>query len=189
MLAQFAPVDGIWFDMCWNQPSCNRYAIDGMRACGMNPELEEDRLRYASRVALAYMRRFAAMVREAAPEALVYFNVRPFTTLSAEADCITHVEIESLPTGGWGYLNFPQQVRRIRRLGIPYLGMTARFHKSWADFGGFKPYAALEFEISRMLAEGAHCCIGDQLHPRGVLDASAYALVERVYARAAPGRC
>ena len=23
-----------------------------------------------------------------------------------------------------------------RTLGIPYMGMTARFHKSWADFGG-----------------------------------------------------
>ena len=61
--------------------------------------------------------------------------------------------------------------------------MTARFHKSWADFGGLKPYAALEYETSQMMAHGARCSIGDQLHPRGVLDQAAYELIGKVYER------
>lgn len=63
--------------------------------------------------------------------------------------------------------------------------MTARFHKSWADFGGLKPYAALEYETSQMIAHGAKCSIGDQMHPRGTLDAGAYELIGRVYKRIA----
>ena len=58
---------------------------------------------------------------------------------------------------------FPINVRYARTFSKPVLGMTARFHKSWADFGGLKPYAALEFETSQMMAHGARCSVGDQL--------------------------
>jgi hypothetical protein len=61
--------------------------------------------------------------------------------------------------------------------------MTARFHKSWADFGGLKPYAALEYETSQMISQGAACSVGDQMHPRGELDRAAYELIRRAYAR------
>ena len=50
---------------------------------------------------------------------------------------------------------FPKNVRFARNFPLPYMGMTARFHKSWADFGGIKPYAALEYEVSQMIAHGA----------------------------------
>src|SRR5438132_1477038 len=30
VLRRFAPVDGLFLDMCWDQPSLSRYAIDGM---------------------------------------------------------------------------------------------------------------------------------------------------------------
>ncbi len=93
------------------------------------------------------------------------------------------MEIEALPTGGWGYLYFPRHVRHVRTLGRPYLGQTAHFHKSWADFGGIKPYAALEYETSLMMAHGAACSIGDQLHPRGKLEQAAYDLVGKAYGR------
>jgi len=89
----------------------------------------------------------------------------------------------ALPTGGWGYMYFPRNVRFARTFDRPYLGMTARFHKSWADFGGLKPYAALEYETAQMIANGARCSIGDQMHPRGTLDRAAYENIGRVYAR------
>ena len=74
---------------------------------------------------------------------------------------------------------------KARTFGKPYMGMTARFHKSWADFGGLKPAAALEYETSQMMAHGAQCSIGDQLHPRGTLDRGAYDLIGQVYKRVA----
>ena len=181
ILKRYKPVDGIFFDMCWDQPSLSRYAVEKMLAAGYDPENEADRKTYAHEVALAFEKRFHALVRRSAPGASVYFNSRPLTFLKDDCPFLTHVEIECLPTGGWGYMYFPLNVRYARTFDKPYLGMTARFHKSWADFGGIKPYAALKYEVCQMLAHGAQCSIGDQLHPRGVLEAPAYDLIGRVY--------
>ena len=63
--------------------------------------------------------------------------------------------------------------------------MTARFHKGWADFGGIKPYAAIEYETSIMMAHGAKVSIGDQLHPRGTLDKAACELIGKTLGRVA----
>jgi hypothetical protein len=185
VLRLFKPVDGVFFDMCWDQPSCSRYAVAGMRELGLDPESEPDRAAYANRVTHAYMKRFRDMVLRASPAAGVYFNGRPYHALHDEIGYQSQVEIEALPTGGWGYTYFPKNVRFGRNFGKPCLGMTARFHKSWADFGGLKPYAALEYETAQMMAHGAGCSVGDQLPPRGTLDPAAYDLIGRVYRRVA----
>lgn len=183
VLKIFRPVDGLFFDMCWDQPSCSHAAVAGMLKKNFNPENEADRQAYAHQVSLAYMKRFYDMIRAASPRATVYFNSRPLGNLAEEIPYLTQVEIEALPTGGWGYMYFPKNVRFARNFGRDYLGMTARFHKAWADFGGIKPYAALEYETSQMMAHGAKCSIGDQLHPRGRLDAAVYDLIGSVYRR------
>ncbi len=183
VLKRYHPVDGIWFDMCWDQVSSSSWAIEAMTKKGLDPANEADRRKHAGELAEASLARMAAQVRAASPDALIYFNVRPVGNLPKEHQYMEQVEIESLPTGGWGYMHFPKVVRRVRRFGKPYLGMTARFHGSWADFGGLKPYPALEYETSLMVAHGGQCSIGDQLHPRGQLDVEAYELIGRAYAR------
>ncbi len=181
ILKKFKPVDGIFFDMCWDQPSSSKWAIAGMRRMGLKPDSEKHRQVYAAHVSQSYMKRFSDLVRKYSPAATVYFNGRPLSGLSADLHWMTQVEIEALPTGGWGYLYFPKNVRYARTFGKPYLGMTARFHKSWGDFGSLKPPAALKYEITQMLANGAECSIGDQLHPGGQLDAAVYDLIGEVY--------
>ena len=183
VLRLFKPVDGLFLDMCWDQPSCSKWAIDGIRKAGLNPEIEADRLQYAKAVSAGYMKCFYRMIKASSPKATVYFNSRPLGNLPKDIAYLTQVEIEALPTGGWGYMYFPKNVRYARTFARPYMGMTARFHKSWADFGGLKPYAALEYETSQMMAHGAACSIGDQLHPRGVLDPAAYERIGRAYER------
>ncbi len=183
VLKLFKPVDGIFYDMCWDQPSVSQWACAGMAKANLNPQKEEDRARYAHDVALGYMKRFYKQVKNAQASATIHFNSRPLSNLAEEIDFLAQVEIEALPTGGWGYMYFPKNVRFARNFGKPYLGMTARFHKSWADFGGLKPYPALEYETSQMMAHGARCSIGDQLHPRGTTDAGAYALIGEIYDR------
>lgn len=185
VLKVFNPVDGIFFDMCWDQPSANPYFIRAMIKANLNPEKKEDRAEYARQLALIYMKRYHDMVKAANPAAGVFFNSRPLSRLAQDIAYQAQVEIEALPTGGWGYIYFPKNVRFARNFGKPYLGMTARFHKSWADFGGIKPYAALEYETAQMLAHGAACSIGDQLHPRGQLDKGAYELIGKAYSRVA----
>jgi Beta-galactosidase trimerisation domain len=160
----------------------SRDAIAAMLKKGYNPENAGDRKRFAHELTLAYMRRFHKMVTASASKATVYFNSRPLMSLPEDIRYLTHVEIEALPTGGWGYMYFPKNVRYARTFGKPYMGMTARFHKSWADFGGLKPFAALKYEVCQMLAHGAQCSIGDQLHPRGRLDPAVYDLIGSVYA-------
>lgn len=183
VLKLFKPVDGLFFDMCWDQVSLGNYAIEGMMKRNLSPECPVDRKRFAHEVAIAYMKRFHRMVKAASPNATVYYNSRPLHNLAEEVPFLGQIEIEALPTGGWGYMYFPKNVRFARTFPRSYLGMTARFHKSWADFGGLKPYAALEYETSQMMAHGAGCSIGDQLHPRGKLDFAVYELIGKIYSR------
>jgi hypothetical protein len=97
----------------------------------------------------------------------------------------THFEIESLPTssGIWGYLHYPVMARQARTYGVDFLGMTGRFHKAWADFGGLKTRDQLDYECGTIVAAGGGISVGDQLHPRGVLDPAVYRLLEHSFGR------
>lgn len=184
VLRHFGSVDGIFLDMCWDQPSTSRSAVDAMRAEGLDPADATDRDRHARAVAHRYMERFRGMVlphlaQDAAMS--VWFNSRPKTALTEEARFVDHVEIEALPTGGWGYNYLPYVARFVRPLGKPVLAHTGRFHKSWGDNGGLKPLAALKYECCQMLAYGLTAGVGDLLHPSGRPDPETYRLVKDVY--------
>ena len=93
----------------------------------------------------------------------------------------SHLELESLPTGGWGYDHFPLSSRYVQTLGMEYLGMTGKFHGTWGEFGGFKHPNALRYEVSLAAANGAKSSIGDQLHPQGEMDMATYRLIGEAY--------
>ena len=93
----------------------------------------------------------------------------------------SHLELESLPTGGWGYDHFPVSVKYVSTLGKDYMGMTGKFHTTWGEFGGFKRPEALRYECGAMLAFGARCSIGDQLHPSGEMNEDTYNLIGAAY--------
>lgn len=188
VLRRFAPVDGIFLDMCWDQPSVSRWALDGMRRAGLDPRVEGDRARYARGVARTYMARFRDMINQAqrahdgARPASIFFNSRPRTLAGEERDLSTHQEIEALPTGGWGYSYTPYVARFVRALGLPAFGMTGRFHESWGDNAGLKPAAALRYECAQLAALGMGASVGDLLHPRGATNPVTYRLIGEVFA-------
>ncbi|RAV12140.1 beta-galactosidase trimerization domain-containing protein [Paenibacillus contaminans] len=93
----------------------------------------------------------------------------------------THLELESLPTGGWGYDHFPLSARYAQTLGMDFLGMTGKFHTTWGEFGGYKHPNALRYEAALSIANGARCSIGDQLHPAGLMDTATYELIGAAY--------
>jgi hypothetical protein len=93
----------------------------------------------------------------------------------------SHLELESLPTGGWGYDHFPLSARYAQQLGLQVLGMTGKFHTTWGEFGGFKHPNALRYEAALSIANGARCSIGDQLHPNGMMDPVTYRLIGTAY--------
>lgn len=185
VLDRFAPVDGIFLDMCWDQPSLSKWAIAGMERKGFDPRQPGDRARYAREVAHGYMGRFRDMIEAAHRRhrpAGVWFNSRPKTNLHVEKKFLRHIEIEALPTGGWGYSYFPYVARFVRPLGLPTLSHTGRFFKSWGDNSSLKPEMALKYECCQILSQGMTNGVGDLLHPRGVPNPAVYQLIGKVYA-------
>ena len=185
VLARYSPVDGIFLDMCWDQPSVSRWAVAGMMKRNLDPRIAEHRDRYARAVALAYMERFSGLVEQAGTGADhfgIWYNSRPKTNLHVERKYLRRVEIEALPTGGWGYAYFPYVARYVRPFGLPTLTHTGRFFKSWGDNAGLKPAAALKYECCQVLSQGMTGGIGDLLHPRGVPQPAVYELIGGVYA-------
>jgi hypothetical protein len=133
--------------------------------------------------ALRVEERLTALVRAHWPDALVFYNGRTAIGMRDELPHFSHIEIESLPTGGWGYTHFQHRVRYARTLGKQVIGMTGRFHRAWGDFGGLKNQAALDYEVLSMASNGAKVCVGDQLPPRGRLEAPVYARIGRAFER------
>lgn len=185
VLDRFAPTDGIFMDMCWDQVSCSRWAFDGMKKASLDPADEADRRAYARQVSHQYMGRFHGMVEKAhrgSPPAGVWFNSRPKANLHVENKFLRHVEIEALPTGGWGYAYFPYVSRFVRPLGLPTLSHTGRFFRSWGDHGGLKPPMALKYECCQVLSQGMTSGVGDLLHPRATPNPAVYQRIGEVYA-------
>ncbi len=181
-LLETMPVDGIFFDIVQNRPSVAKHWLDAMDNLGFNPENEGERQRFAAKVHDEWALEMTEFIRQTHKDATIFYNsghVGPRHRTSMAA--YSHYELESLPSGGWGYLHFPQAMRYARGLGKDCLGMTGKFHTSWGDFHSFKNPAALQFECFHMLALGAKCSVGDQLHPSGRIDETTYDLIGGVY--------
>ncbi|MBU0610556.1 MAG: beta-galactosidase trimerization domain-containing protein, partial [Armatimonadetes bacterium] len=180
------PCDGFFFDIVFPTPcSCENCKRD-MIAAGMDPSDAAQRKTFADQVLLKFEERISAAVRGAQPDATIFYNgghVGPYHR--GILHNYTHLELESLPSGGWGYMHFPVAQRYARTLGAPTMGMTGKFHTSWGDFSSFKNQPALEFECLNMIAMGAQCSVGDQLHPSGKIDAETYKLIGSVYSQIA----
>jgi hypothetical protein len=176
------PVDGFWFDILLPYDCACGHCRTRMLAQGLDPAEEAVRRHFAADTLWRFKREMSAFVRTRKPEALLFYNsghVGP--ALQRELDAFTHLELESLPSGQWGYDHFPSTIRYARTLGKETLGMTGKFHTQWGDFHSFKNPEALAFECFSMLAHGAKCCVGDQLHPRGRLCPHTYDLIGSVY--------
>ncbi len=174
-------IDGFWFDILLQSACCCEYCLDRMRVEGIDPSQEAQRTAFADQSLHRFRNEMAAHVRNLLPEARIYFNNHIGPAIGPSRQAYTHLEIESLPSGGWGYEHFPVTVRYDRNLGFEVLAMTGKFHKSWADFGGFKNPASLEYECLTAVSQGAAVCVGDQLHPSGRLDPVTYDLVGSVF--------
>ena len=176
------PTDGLWLDIVDAQDCSCHYCQQGMLAQGLEPSNQADRIQYGKQVLHTFQDEMTRFVHEKLPEALVFYNSGHVGPRHREMlDAFTHLELESLPSGGWGYLHFPIAARYGRTLGLDYLGMTGKFQTSWGDFHSFKNQAALEFECNHMLALNAKCCVGDQLLPNGRICPDTYKLIGSVY--------
>jgi len=178
-------VDGYWLDICFPVPNFSPSGQVQMRKAGVNLEDDLSVYTYARQQDLAFFKRVTDLIKRKSPQATYYFNGTTTVAMAEVLPYVTHFEVESLPTSGgaWGYLHYPIIGRQARTYGKEMIGMTGRFHKSWADFGGLKTQDQLDYECGTILAAGGRVCVGDQLHPRGVLDPAVYRLIGQAFER------
>lgn len=175
-------LDGLFFDIVGIRPCLCAECRKLMKREGVDLSDDSAVRAFTKRSIDAFKARMSALVRSRDKNCTIFYNaghVGPCTRASAES--YSHFELESLPSGGWGYLHFPVSARYARTLGLDCMGMTGKFHTSWGDFHSLKDQAALEFEAFRMLAMGFACSIGDQLEPCGLLNPATYRLIGSVY--------
>lgn len=174
--------DGIFLDIVGVQPCYCQYCVRARQALGVDPYDEKEAEKHAEKI----YERYAKVTREAVdkykPGLPLFHNGGHIRQGRRDlAFYNTHLEIESLPTGGWGYDHFPASARYCHTLGMEFLGMTGKFHRSWGEFGGFKHPNALRYEVALSAANGAKCSIGDQLSPTGEMDMVTYELIGSAY--------
>jgi len=175
--------DGVFLDIVQAEPCYCQYCIAGMRREGLDPENDNDAMTYARRVYKRYADAVYAIVAKYDPHMAIIHNDGGAIFQGRDvAFCNRgHFELESLPTGGWGYDHFPRAAAYARTLGREFLGMTGKFHGAWGEFGGYKHPNALRYETALANACGAKCSVGDQLHPDGEFDLATYRLIGAAY--------
>ena len=174
--------DGIFLDIVAERecycPACLQTMIDR----GWDPTDPENAKALGRETYANYTRRIRQTIDAVKPGLPVFHNGGHIIAGRRDlAYMDTHLELESLPTGGWGYDHFPMSAAYCRGLGLEVMGMTGKFHTSWGEFGGFKHKNALRYEAALSLAYGAKCSVGDQLHPNGMMNPTTYGLIGAAY--------
>lgn len=174
--------DGIFLDIVGVRQCYCHSCVATLRKEGHDPRDKEAVLALGERIYANYASRIREAIDSIKPGLPVFHNGGHIRRGRRDlAKMNSHLELESLPTGGWGYDHFPLSARYAQGLGMEFLGMTGKFHTTWGEFGGYKHPNALRYETSLSIANGARCSIGDQLHPEGLMDPATYELIGAAY--------
>src|SRR5271157_4339282 len=107
-ICETLPVDGFFFDIVHDTPCACFYCRELMLKRKLDPTKLADRQRFTHETMVQWQAELSAIVRRYHRNATIFYNaghVGPAHRIMAEA--FTHWELESLPSGGWGYLDFP----------------------------------------------------------------------------------
>ena len=173
---------GIFLDIVSIRPCYCAVCRNEILSRGKDPRDYKIAMEQAELVYKRYTQRVKETVRKYSKTCTIFHNGGHI--LKGRRDMVknnTHLELESLPTGGWGYDHFPLSASYVMSLGKEFLGMTGKFHSTWGEFGGFKHPNALRYETAMSLAYGAKCSVGDQLHPSGFMNPDTYNLIGAAY--------
>jgi len=182
-------VDGFWYDILNAYPACYcENCRRGMRGQGISLDDERAVFLYSVRKWKDFQGACARLLHSYHPNASVYFNGT--TKLNTPNRNVafrmyednTQHDLEDLPTTWGGYDKLPVRAKLFHNTDKPLVAMSGKFHTSWGEFGGFKHPDAIRYEAAAMIAYGAACNFGDQLHPLGEMDLDTYRNVGAAYA-------
>jgi hypothetical protein len=183
-ICQRYAVDGFWYDICGGPVCYCATCRAAIQAAGRDPDVEVDAKTHTHRKWRHMIEACNEIILRYHPQATVFYNGttvmyedgRHTAPASDYYKLNTHYELEDLPTTWGGYDKFSMRAKyflrtdALIRQGKPIVAMSGKFHTSWGEFGGFKHPDAIRYEAAAMIAHGAACCMGDQLHPAGEMD-------------------
>jgi len=181
VVTRWRDADGIFLDIVWPMLDYSEPTLREMQRARLDPENDEDARAYAFSLLENYYRRTTAAARRHRDVPVFHNSGHIAVGCRQFLQFNSHLELESLPTGEYGYDHFPLSARYAITTGLAFLGMTGKFHTTWGEFGGFKRPEALKYECDSMIALGARCSVGDQLHPSGRLEPDTYRLIGHAY--------
>ena len=176
--------DGIFLDIVKDKDNFSPLGMANMEEAGIDPRDEAQVKEWNAAILRRYFEKTTLACKTGDETRRVFHNAGHIQ--KGDLDAMrwnSHLELESLPTGGWGYDHFPLSALYTGTTGFDFLGMTGKFHTTWGEFGGFKLPEALQYECSAMIALNAKCSVGDQLHPRGAMNPDTYNLIGAAYAQ------
>lgn len=182
MFESLGNLDGVFLDILNLQPCACNSCISEMKSLGLDASDELVRYEFGQKVFDRFIEDMTKFINSIQPDCPVFYNIGHIGAKHRNVlDSFSHLEIESLPGGYWGYDHFPSTARYVRTLGMDFMGMTGKFHTDWGDFSSFRTQAALEYECFLSLAHTGKCSIGDQLGPDGKISAPVYDLIGKMY--------
>ena len=110
----------------------------------------------------------------------LYLNGGPYYTYR---NLHTHVELECLPGGHWGYDYFWQHAAYGRNIQKKRIYMTGRLKGGWGDFGGYKGKVSFEHDVFDALCNNYVPSIGDHMHPAENIIADIYKDVGEIFGK------
>ncbi len=174
-------VDGVFFDInCGPLCYCDS-CVESMKKMSLNPDSLEDAKKFRIQKWRNFMINNNEIIKKYHKDATIFYNDSANSEEPYWIDLQTHFELEDLPTTWGGYDKMPARAKYFAHTGKEYMGMTGKFHTTWGEFGGFKNPNALKYECAYMMAFGAKCSIGDQLHPSGEMDLETYRIIGHAY--------
>ncbi|MBE6601446.1 MAG: hypothetical protein E7637_02930 [Ruminococcaceae bacterium] len=175
-LTKYPEVDGVFLDMLNVAPCYGNECLEAIRAEGGDPLDDEAVARHSYESTM----RFCERVKKRVGDRNLICNSQPYWRMK---EFSSHIEVECLPSGRWGYDFFAPNAAYARTINDHTLYMTGRFQNNWGDFGGLKPLASMENDLWDALSNGMGYSVGDHMPPTGRLDDRVYDNVEKVFAQ------
>ncbi len=183
-------IDGMWFDIIpFSDTNFNAYSLHDMKEHGIDPNNDSAVMKRHVEKMKYFQEKTNELVKKYRPDASIYYNWSTHANTERAISILpykfyqynTKHDLEDLPTAWGGYDIFPWRSKYFANTGKEIVAMSGKFHKSWGEFGGFKHRDALLYEAASMVAFGASCNFGDQLHPSGQMEMATYENIGYAY--------